>query len=212
MKTGPNIRKRIDGRFEARYIKDRTENGRIIYGYCYGKTYEEAERKRQLVLEKDEPKPSRVRLMNLLILGAGGQGKVVKEIVEKIGVFNKVAFLDDDESNPLAIGKCSECADFVEEYPIAIPSVGDCALRMEWINMLARAGFIIPTLIDPTATVSSSARIEYGTLVEPKVTIGANTKIDVGCIISSGAIIDRDVVIDKGCHVGCGQIVKKSKI
>ena len=36
MRTGNNIRLRKDGRYEARYIKSRDEQDRIVYGYCYG--------------------------------------------------------------------------------------------------------------------------------------------------------------------------------
>ena len=42
MRTGENIYKRKDGRWEARYHKGRKEDGRIRYGSCYGKTYQEA--------------------------------------------------------------------------------------------------------------------------------------------------------------------------
>lgn len=41
-RKGENIYKRKDGRWEARYIKEHRINGRIHYGYCYGKTYHEA--------------------------------------------------------------------------------------------------------------------------------------------------------------------------
>ncbi|MFD2385749.1 hypothetical protein ACFSQ1_00145 [Enterococcus rivorum] len=37
-KKGENIYKRKDGRWEGRYIKARNEQGRIIYGYIYGKS------------------------------------------------------------------------------------------------------------------------------------------------------------------------------
>lgn len=40
-KRGENIRKRSDGRWEARYEKGRLENGRIHYGYVYARTYDE---------------------------------------------------------------------------------------------------------------------------------------------------------------------------
>ncbi len=36
---------RKDGRFEARYAKGRDGNGKLIYGFCYGRTYEEAREK-----------------------------------------------------------------------------------------------------------------------------------------------------------------------
>ena len=38
-RRGENIRKRKDGRWEARYIKGRKEDGKAIYGYVYTKTY-----------------------------------------------------------------------------------------------------------------------------------------------------------------------------
>ncbi|WP_340689535.1 hypothetical protein [Enterococcus ureasiticus] len=38
-KKGENIYKRKDGRWEGRYIKNRDSQGRIIYGYTYGKRY-----------------------------------------------------------------------------------------------------------------------------------------------------------------------------
>ena len=45
MSKGENIFKRMDGRWEARYVKGRKLDGKIQYGYCYGKTYREAKEK-----------------------------------------------------------------------------------------------------------------------------------------------------------------------
>ncbi|MGN1450934.1 MAG: site-specific integrase, partial [Eubacteriales bacterium] len=42
MRTGENIFKRKDGRWEARYRKGRDASGKLVYGFCYGKTYSEA--------------------------------------------------------------------------------------------------------------------------------------------------------------------------
>ena len=44
-KKGENIYKRKDGRWEARYIKVYSPEGRARYGYCYGRTYYEAKNK-----------------------------------------------------------------------------------------------------------------------------------------------------------------------
>ena len=43
-KQGKNIYLRKDGRWEGRFIKDRIA-GKPHFGYVFGKTYEEAERK-----------------------------------------------------------------------------------------------------------------------------------------------------------------------
>lgn len=45
-RKGENIRKRKDGRWEARYIKGRNPDGSIQYGYVYAKKYSDAKQKR----------------------------------------------------------------------------------------------------------------------------------------------------------------------
>ena len=46
-RKGENIRKRKDGRWEARYIKWRDADGKIHYGSFYGKSYNEVKEKRR---------------------------------------------------------------------------------------------------------------------------------------------------------------------
>lgn len=201
MRTGGNIRQRTDGRFEARYIKGRSDEGRAVYGYCYGKTLEEAARKREEALRRT----ASVREMNLLILGAGSHGREVRELAESLRVFRKIAFLDD--AKPGVLGPCQKLEQYVEKYPVAIPAVGNQALRMRWMVELARAGFILPVLIHPGAMVSSSAEIGCGTVICAQATVGAGAGIGRGCIISSGATVDRDVKVSDGTYIGCGQVV-----
>ena len=50
-RIGENITKRKDGRWEARYIKG-YKNGEAVYGYLYGKTYEEAKEKKNKAIER----------------------------------------------------------------------------------------------------------------------------------------------------------------
>lgn len=51
-RTGENITRRKDGRWEARYIKGYID-GKAIYGYLYGKSYEEAKRKRDNTINQE---------------------------------------------------------------------------------------------------------------------------------------------------------------
>ncbi len=51
-RKGENIRKRKDGRWEARYEKCRDQNGRIQYGYLYGRTYEAVKKKNLSYIKK----------------------------------------------------------------------------------------------------------------------------------------------------------------
>lgn len=85
---------------------------------------------------------------NLLILGAGGHGKVVKEIAEALGYTN-IAFLDDN--NTEAIGKIADSKAFVKQFQEASVGIGNNKFRGELLTRLEQEGFAIPVLIHPTA-------------------------------------------------------------
>ena len=54
-RTGSNIYKRKDGRWEGRYPKDRNNSGKIIYGYVYAKSYTEV-KKKLVTISHESPK------------------------------------------------------------------------------------------------------------------------------------------------------------
>lgn len=59
-KRGENIWKRKDGRWEGRYIKYRTSDGKAIYGSVYAKTYTEVKLKKEAAIAscQTERKPT----------------------------------------------------------------------------------------------------------------------------------------------------------
>ena len=145
------------------------------------------------------------KMKGLLIIGAGGHGKVVAEVAKDIG-YQNIAFLDDN--TPEAIGKVSELEKFKEQYSDAFVGIGNNRLRRELNQKLQACGYTVPVLIHPSAYVSRTSKIGIGTVVEPKAIVNANTVIGIGCIISVGAIVDHDVEIGDCCHINVGAIVK----
>ena len=205
MRIGDNVRQRKDGRYEARYYRSRDENGRIIYGYAYGKTYEEAAAKREEAVKLMQ----RPKVMNLLILGAGSHGQEVYEIASSFRKFHTISFLDDNKTGPEILGKCSEVSKFLDTYPIAIPAVGDNQLRKLWMQDLEKKGFIIPNLCHSSANVSGTCQVGTGTVICAGATIGAMADIGKGCIIDSGAVIERGAKVHDWTWIDCGQIVTR---
>lgn len=199
MRNGENIRKRVDGRFEARYVKGRDDNGRIIYGSCYGKTLEEAKEKRNLQIAKSSKKKS----LSLLILGAGSHGKEVYEIARQLKIFRKIAFLDDNiRTDDGVLGCWSSAGEYADEFSVAIVAVGDKELRKEWTKKLIEFGFLIPTLIHPTAFISEDVDIGEGAVICARATVSVGVKIGKGCIIESGSTLPRKFVVpDWGDYV-----------
>lgn len=144
-------------------------------------------------------------MKSLLIIGAGGHGKVVAEVAEEIG-YEQIDFIDDN--NPEAIGKISELEKYKNQYSNAFVGIGNNELRGRLIEKLQDCGYTVPILVHPSAYVSRTAKIDTGTVIEPKAIINTNSHISTGCIISVGAIVDHNVEIGDCCHVNAGAIVK----
>ena len=140
----------------------------------------------------------------LLIIGAGGHGKVIAEIASDLG-YEKIDFLDDD--NAEAIGKIDEVEAFIE-YGEAFCGIGNNKFRAKILSRLENAGYQIATLIHPSSYVSQTAVIGKGTVVEPKAVVNSNSTVGRGSIISVRSIIDHNVKLGICCHINSGAIVK----
>lgn len=141
---------------------------------------------------------------NLLIIGAGGHGRVVKEIAEDIGIFDRIDFVDDNSPN--AVGTTEDLAHLKQQYQSAVVAIGDYHVRKMYIEKLREFGYHIVTLIHPEAHVSKSARIGEGTVIEPKAVVHTGATVGVGCIISIGAVLDHDVTAQDYVHVNAGAV------
>ncbi len=58
-RRGDNIRKRKDGRWEARYVQEDCEDSEKKYGSVYGKSYQEVKEKREQIVAMGRKQPSR---------------------------------------------------------------------------------------------------------------------------------------------------------
>lgn len=143
--------------------------------------------------------------MKLLIIGAGGHGRVVKEVAEAMCQYERIEFVDDNSD--IAIGRTVDLEKLHAEYDSAFVSIGNNSLREILIQKLIDIGYNVPVLIHPSAYVSKSAGIGKGTIIEPKAIVNANASIGSGCIISVGTIIDHNVMIEDYCHINSGAIV-----
>lgn len=148
-------------------------------------------------------------MSRLLIIGAGGHGKVVAEIALKMNKWNEVAFLDDNndlkEVNKLPIiGNLSDCSKFKDRYKYAFVAIGNNGLRLKLINKIASIGFEIPTLIHPFTAIGHNCQIAKGTAVMAGTVINTNTTIGRGCIVNTSVSIDHDCILEDGVHISPG--------
>lgn len=162
-----------------------------------------------------EPEPEEreaPKRMNLLILGAGSQGPVVKEIAEAIGIFEEIAFLDDNPDNKLAIGPLSDLDKLVDHFPMAIPSFGDSKLREKCMNILESRGYIVPSLIHPSATISPNAKLGRSIVVEARCIVSAGATIGRGALLSGASVIEAAAQVGDFTHIGSSVTVAKAAV
>ena len=144
-------------------------------------------------------------MSGLLILGAGGHGKVVAETAEAIGGFEPMQFLDNDfarlegtlrwpVADPQALaGGCGGLA--------AVVAIGNAARRLALLDELAAAGCMLPVLRHPAAWISPSAALGEGTVVFAGAVIQADARLGRGVIINTSASVDHDCRLGDGVHV-----------
>lgn len=64
---GENIRKRTDGRWEARYIQYHDTDGKAVYRYIYGKSYQEVKQKRKNEMLKEPAFPEMTTTVSKIV-------------------------------------------------------------------------------------------------------------------------------------------------
>ncbi len=146
---------------------------------------------------------------SLLVLGAGGHGRVVADAALLAG-FDRVAFLDDahpkvGQAGPWPIlGPISMFQDLSRDWPSAIVAIGDGAKRLELFERLRQADIKTPAIVHPTAIISSHAALGEAVFVAAGAIINIGAKIGTAAIINTGARVDHDCIIGAGCHVAPG--------
>lgn len=149
-------------------------------------------------------------MTSLLIVGAGGHGKVVADSAAEIGRWKKLAFLDDRYPSlqrvgiwPVA-GALENAPEIRHYYPDAVVAIGSGRRRLEVLEMLIEIGYRTPVIVHPTAFVSRFAELGGGTVVLPNAVIHTGAKLGVGCIVNTAATVDHDCTLEDGVHLSPG--------
>lgn len=147
-------------------------------------------------------------MRRLIILGAGGFGKVVADIAQQSGAYPEIVFLDDSSQGYKVIGECQDYKQFADGETEMYPAFGKNELRLEWITRLQQEQISVATLIHKSAYVSPRTEIGIGSVVMPGAVVNTNTKVGQGCIVNCNAVIDHDCVLEDGVHICLNATVK----
>ena len=140
----------------------------------------------------------------LVIIGAGGHGRVAQDIANN--TYSKIVFLDDSDVRHESIelvGKTKDYVRYISDSDFFV-AIGNNAVRKKIFCMLKDAGANIVSLIHSDAVVSNSVNIGAGSVVMAGAVINANANIGEGCIINTCSSVDHDCIIGDFCHISVG--------
>lgn len=143
-------------------------------------------------------------MKDLYIIGAGGFGREVAWLVERINEVNPTwnikGFIDDNESlwgtkedAYNVVGGCDYLKTLGDVY--AVCAVGSARVRKIIIDKLKDSNVRFATVIDPTAIISN------------RVEIGEGTIICAGTIITVDIEIGNHVIINLDCTLGHDDVI-----
>lgn len=144
----------------------------------------------------------------LIVIGAGGHGKVVADIAEKSKQWVHIYFLDDNTSiqsigRYQVVGVVADVKNY-DKDTIFFVAIGDNEIRQKVQSNLERQGFIPATLIHPNAVIASDVEIGPGSAVMAGAIVNSSAKIGKGCIINTASSVDHDCVIEDYVHISPG--------
>ena len=139
----------------------------------------------------------------LVIIGAGGHGKVCANVALRMNQWKDIVFLDDHQNDDVlgfrVVGPID--VSLISDQDDTFVAIGDNKKRSQLIEILLEHHHKLVTLIDPSALTGLKVKIGLGTLIMPKAVINADTIIGQGVIINTASIVEHDCIIGNYVHV-----------
>ena len=140
----------------------------------------------------------------LIIIGAGGHGKVIADNALRNG-YEDIAFIDDGTKGECMglpiIGTSADIERLCDGKTDFVIGIGNNLTR-KTISEKFDVNWV--TLIHPSAQIAESASVGKGTVVMAGAVVNACAKMGSHCIINSGAIIEHDNVLEDFVHISPG--------
>jgi sugar O-acyltransferase (sialic acid O-acetyltransferase NeuD family) len=149
----------------------------------------------------------------ILLLGAGGHGRALIEMLRDIPDFTLAGVLD---AAPLAAvvlgvpvlgGEAALPGLRARGIRLAAIAIGDNAQRLAAAARVEAAGFTLPALLHPSVIRAASAVAEAGAVAMPRAVLGAGARLRRLAILNTGAILEHDSELGEAAHAGPGAVL-----
>jgi UDP-perosamine 4-acetyltransferase len=154
--------------------------------------------------------PIKYRMTGTLIIGAGGHGKVVLDILQSGDQYRVIGFVDADPK--LAGTKVCDLPVFgaahllgrlINQHKIgaAIIAIGDNRARSSYGKTVDDVRLPLINAIHPSAVVSRTAKLGRNLMIAANAVVSTETKIGDFAIINTAATVDHECEIGSAVHI-----------
>lgn len=149
----------------------------------------------------------------IVVIGDGGHGKVIQDIIFVGKLYKVFAVLDDKynraiKENNIIFGPISLAKELIKDGGVEfVIAIGNNIIRKKVADNLTKMGAKFATLIHPSASVSPFARIDEGTTIMAGGVINADAIIGKHVIINSLALIEHENEIGDYVHISPGAVL-----
>jgi sugar O-acyltransferase (sialic acid O-acetyltransferase NeuD family) len=138
----------------------------------------------------------------IVIIGAGGHGKVMLDAILSQGIYDVIGFADDGlecgkevVKNYKIIANSNDFEKLKEFADSFIVAIGNNSIRERIYNNLKIA-------LTPAVIIHAKAMVAGDVDMRAGVAILANAVVSSQCVIGENAIINAGVIVDHECKIG----------
>ena len=152
----------------------------------------------------------------LVIVGGGGHGVSVFEVVRSINTYKVIGFVDNQTNTDLArhgikhLGTDNDLDKILSDntsVAIGLGQIGSPSPRMTIVKKLNEQIANLPVIRARSAVVSPNCEVGRGTVIFHQALINADSHIGKFNIVNSGAIVEHGVMTGDFVHIAPGAIV-----
>lgn len=148
--------------------------------------------------------------MKCVILGCGGHGRVVLDVLLAAGEHEVIGFIDSNAKTHgrridgrEVFGDMSVVERLKREHGVrgAIVAIGDNGVRRSFADACELAGLELINAIHPSANIASNASIGRNVVVAAGALVCAHCQIGDSVILNTGCIVDHESMIGTAVHI-----------
>jgi len=152
----------------------------------------------------------------IYIFGTGGHARKVFHYAAALG-YEVAGFVDENSAAEAPVpGVSVFCAKYLRspakgEYMFV--AIGNADVRKRLMDQFSSAGWELPALVHPFASVAPDALLEAGVLVAAGAVVETAAVVGRGTIVDIGVMVDHECQIGPFCHLKPGEVLApRSKV